>query len=48
MNIYPASLVEIGYLSFAQTNLLLSQDNYQQKIANALYLGAEHYFNNQV
>ena len=44
LNTRPASLAEVGYLSYAQTRPLLMQDAYRQKIAAALCTGIENYF----
>ena len=41
----PLSIVECGFLSNPEEATLLSQDEYQNKIAYGIFLGLSNYFN---
>ncbi len=42
----PAIIVECGFLSNPEENKLLSNEDYQQKVAWSIYVGTINYFNN--
>jgi len=46
-NIVPSTLVEIGYLSNARTNLLLNDLSYQERVAESIARGVFNYFQNR-
>ncbi len=46
-SIIPAVIVECGFLSNKNEAILLSSDEYQQKIANAIYAGLSKYLENE-
>ena len=43
-SIIPTTTINIGYLSNPETEMLLNTQEYQEEIANGIYLGIEKYF----